>query len=76
MKQFISHVSHLSLKILKKISRKDSYSPQGGYFCRRKGVGKKNFVSDYSKCIIGHPKGVGGLTSNFLHGGGYGHFLE
>jgi hypothetical protein len=67
---------HLSLKIVKKISRKDSYSHQGGYFCRQKGVGKKISDSDYSKCIIGHPKGVGGLMSNFLHGGGMRRFLE
>jgi hypothetical protein len=32
----------------------------------RRGRGDK-IVSDNSKCL-GHPKGVGGLTSNFLRG--------
>jgi hypothetical protein len=36
----------------------------------RRGRGEK-IVSDNSKCItVGHPKGVGGLTSYFLCGGG------
>ena len=35
----------------------------------RRGRGEK-IVSDNSKCIIGHPKGVWGLTSYFLCGGG------
>jgi hypothetical protein len=47
-------------------SRKDSHSPHRGNFCRPEE--KKLFLIIVS--VLGHPKGVGGLTSNFLGGGG------
>ena len=51
-------------------SRKDPYSPHGGNFCRQGGGRGEKIVSDNSKCIkLGHPKGVGGLTSYFFRGG-------
>ena len=34
----------------------------------RRGGGRKFFLIIHS--VLGHPKGVGGLTSNFLRGGG------
>ena len=41
-------------------SRKDPYSPHGGE--------KKLFLMIVN--VLGHPKGIGGLTSYFLRGGG------
>ena len=49
-------------------SRKDPYSPHRGNFCRPEGEGKKLFLIIVN--VLGHPKGVGGLTSYFLRGGG------
>ena len=48
-------------------SRKDPHSPHRGNFCRPEGE-KKLFLIIVN--VLGHPKGVGGLTSNFLCGGG------
>jgi hypothetical protein len=47
-------------------SRKDPYSPHRGNFWR--GGEKKLFLIIVN--VLGHPKGVGGLTSYFLCGGG------
>jgi hypothetical protein len=51
-------------------SRKDPHSPHGGNFCRPEGGEgeKKLFLIIVN--VLGHPKGVGGLNSNFLLGGG------
>jgi hypothetical protein len=50
-------------------SRKDPHSPDGVNFCRpERGGEKKLFLIIVN--VLGHPKGVGGLTSNFLRGGG------
>jgi hypothetical protein len=51
-------------------SRKDPHSPHGGNFCRPEGDRgeKKLFLIIVN--VLGHPKGVGGLTSYFLRGGG------
>ena len=49
-------------------SRKDPYSPHRGNFCRPGGGEKKLFLIIVN--VLGHPKGVGGLTSYFLRGGG------
>jgi hypothetical protein len=50
-------------------SRKDPHSPHGGNFCCPEGEGEtKLFLIIVN--VLGHPKGVGGLTSNFLRGGG------
>jgi hypothetical protein len=49
-------------------SRKDPYSSHGGNFCRPEGEGEKLFLIIVN--VLGHPKGVGGLTSYFLCGGG------
>ena len=52
-------------------SRKDPYSPHRGNFCRPDSGGggeKKLFLIIVN--VLGHPKGVGGLTSYFLRGGG------
>jgi hypothetical protein len=46
-------------------SRIDPYSPHGGNFCREE---KKLFLIIVN--VLGHPKGVGGLTSYFFRGGG------
>jgi hypothetical protein len=54
-------------------SRKDPHSPHEEISAVQKGR-VEQFVSDNS--VLGHPKGVGGLTSYFLHGGRYGCFLE
>jgi hypothetical protein len=48
-------------------SRKDPHSPHRGNFCRPEGR-KKLFLIIVN--ALGHPNGVGGLTSNFLCGGG------
>jgi hypothetical protein len=48
--------------------------PHRGNFCRPEGEGEtKLFLIIVN--VLGHPKGVGGLTSNFLWGW-YGCFLE
>ena len=52
-------------------SRKDPHSEEISAI--QTGEGEK-FVSDNS--VLGHPKGVGGLTSNFLCGEGIDVFLE
>ena len=50
-------------------SRKDPHSPHGGNFCCPEGEGEtKLFLIIVN--VLGHPKGVRGLTSNFLRGGG------
>ncbi len=49
-------------------SRKDPYSPHRGNFCCPEGRGEKLFLIIVN--VLGHPKGVGGLTSYFLCGGG------
>jgi hypothetical protein len=46
-------------------SRKVPFSPHGGNFW---GGEKKLFLIIVN--VLGHPKGVWGLTSYFLHGGG------
>jgi hypothetical protein len=48
-------------------SRKDPHSPHGGNFCCPEGETKLFLIIVN---VLGHPKGVGGLTSNFLRGGG------
>jgi hypothetical protein len=48
-------------------SRKDPHSSHGGNFCRLEGETKLFLIIVN---VLGHPKGVGGLTSNFLCGGG------
>jgi hypothetical protein len=50
-------------------SRKDPYSPHRGNFCCLEGEGKKKLFLIIVN-VLGHPKGVGGLTSYFLCGGG------
>ncbi len=47
-------------------SRNDPYSPHGGNLCRPEGKGRKMIIVN----VLGHPKGVGGLTFYFLRGGG------
>ena len=50
-------------------SRKNPHSPHRGNFCCPEGRGeKKKFLIKVN--VLGHPKGVGGLTSNFLRGEG------
>ena len=50
-------------------SRKDPHSPHGGNFgCPEGEEETKLFLIIVN--VLGHPKGVGGLTSNFLRGGG------
>jgi hypothetical protein len=51
-------------------SRKDPYSPHGGNFCRPGGGGGEKKLLLIIVNVLGHPKGVGGLTSYFLRGGG------
>ena len=46
--------------------QKTPHSPQGGKFLRS--GGKKNLFLIITVSVNGHPKGVGGLTSNFLCG--------
>jgi hypothetical protein len=50
--------------------QKRSILPHGGNFCRPEGDRgeKKLFLIIVN--VLGHPKGVGGLTSYFLRGGG------
>jgi hypothetical protein len=50
-------------------SRKDPYSPHRGNFCRPEGERRKKLFLIIVN-VLGHPKGVGGLTSYFLCGGG------
>jgi hypothetical protein len=50
-------------------SRKDPYSPHGGNFSRPEGEGRKKLFLIIVN-VLGHPKGVGWLTSYFLCGGG------
>jgi hypothetical protein len=50
-------------------SRKDPYSSHRGNFCRPEGEGRKKLFLIIVN-VFGHPKGVGGLTSYFLRGGG------
>jgi hypothetical protein len=50
-------------------SRNDPRSPHGGNFCRPEGGGETKLFPIIVN-VLGHPKGVGGLTSNFLCGGG------
>ena len=50
-------------------SRKDPYSPHRGNFCCPEGGGEKKLLLIIVN-VLGHPKGVGGLTSYFLRGGG------
>jgi hypothetical protein len=49
-------------------SRKDPHSPHGGNLPSGGGGEKKLFLIIVN--VLGHPKGVGGLTCNFLCGGG------
>ena len=49
-------------------SRKDPYSPHRGISAVRRGRGEKLFLIIVN--VLVHPKGVGGLTSYFLRGGG------
>ena len=48
-------------------SRKDPYSPMEEISAVRRGRGEK-IVSEIVN-VLGHPKGVGGLTSYFFRGG-------
>jgi hypothetical protein len=50
-------------------SGKDPYSPHGGNFCRPEREGRKKLFPIIVN-VLGHPKGVGGLTSYFHCGGG------
>ena len=45
-------------------------TPQGRNFCRRGGGGGEKNLFPIIVNVLGHPKGVGVLTSNFLRGGG------
>jgi hypothetical protein len=47
-------------------SRIDPYSPHRGNFCRAEGGEKKLFLIIVN--VLGHPKGVEGLTSYFFRG--------
>ena len=49
-------------------SRKDPYSPQRKFLPSGGGGEKKLFLIIVN--VLGHPKGVGGLTSYFLCGSG------
>jgi hypothetical protein len=49
-------------------SRKYLHSPRRKFLPSRGGGEKKLFLIIVN--VLGHPKGVGGLTSNFLRGGG------
>jgi hypothetical protein len=50
-------------------SRKDPHSPHGGNFCRPERV-ERNKLFVIIVNVLGHLKGVRGLTSNFLDGSG------
>jgi hypothetical protein len=52
-------------------SRKDPHSPHGEKFLPSGGGGEKKLFLIIVN-VLGHSKGVGGLTSNFLRGGGGG----
>jgi hypothetical protein len=49
--------------------QKRPYSPHGGNFSRPEGEGRKKLFLIIVN-VLGHPKGVGWLTSYFLRGGG------
>jgi hypothetical protein len=49
-------------------SRKYPHSPHRGNFCRPEG-NRETIVSEIA-CVLGYLKGIGGLISNFLCGGG------
>jgi hypothetical protein len=51
-------------------SRKDPPCPQGGNFCCLEGGGGEKNLFLIIVSVVGYLKRVGGLTSNFLHGGG------